>query len=120
MKDKELGKKGEQLAAKYLENSCGYTLIKQNFTTKIGEIDIIAQDHGTIVFIEVKTRMTIRYGVPSEAVNKRKQQKIGKVAACFLCQQKRWQHPCRFDVIEVYAKNDNSIKINHIKNAFIL
>ena len=120
MKNIELGEKGESFAARYLECDCGYTIVAKNYKNKIGEIDIIAQDHKTIVFVEVKTRMTVRYGSPSEAVDKRKQHKIANVAACYLSYKKLWQRPCRFDVIEVYAGDETAVKINHIKNAFIL
>lgn len=120
MKKNELGEKGESFAARYLEDNCGYTIVAKNYKNKIGEIDIIAQDHKTIVFVEVKTRKTVQYGFPSEAVDKRKQHKIANVAACYLSFKKLWQYPCRFDVIEVYANDETTVKINHIKNAFIL
>ncbi|HDH53078.1 MAG TPA: YraN family protein, partial [Nitrospirae bacterium] len=73
-----LGQKGEELAVKYLRKK-GYKIIKQNYKTKIGEIDIIANDGGTLVFVEVKTRESIAYGMPFEAVNSYKRRKIANV-----------------------------------------
>lgn len=68
---KVLGIEGENAAAKFLEKK-GYRIISRNYKTHIGEIDIIAQDGNTIVFVEVKTRGNESFGKPFEAVNKRK------------------------------------------------
>jgi putative endonuclease len=96
----KLGEKGEGHAAKFLKKK-GYKLLEQNFKTAIGEIDIIAQDGETLVFIEVKTRESLMYGQPFEAVNFAKKRKIGNVALLYL---KRFKElpPCRFDVVSIY------------------
>jgi putative endonuclease len=96
----KLGQKGEGLAAKFLRKN-GYRVLEQNFKTPIGEIDIIAQDGDTLVFIEVKTRESLMYGQPFEAVNFSKKRKIANVALLYL---KRFRDipPCRFDVVSIY------------------
>jgi putative endonuclease len=113
----KLGEKGERLAIKFL-NKKGYKVIKQNYRTPIGEIDIIAKDGETLVFIEVKTRESIAYGLPFEAVNNIKKRKITKVAMLYLKRFKEMP-PCRFDVVSIYYKNDKP-EFELIKDAFDL
>ena len=74
MSNKTLGDQGETCAVEYLRRQ-GCHILTRNYRTKLGEIDIIADDHGTLVFIEVKTRRSSHYGLPAEAVHYRKQQK---------------------------------------------
>lgn len=95
-----LGDKGEGLAASYLRKN-GYKIIKQNFKTRIGEIDIIAMEEDTLVFVEVKTRESIAYGKPFEAVNYFKKRKIANVAMLYLKKLNEIP-PCRFDVVSIY------------------
>lgn len=113
----EVGKIGEKIAAKYLKQS-NYKIIKQNFRCKQGEIDIIAIDNQgaekEIVFIEVKTRTSLEFGRPAEAVNKTKRQHILKTAKYFLYSNNIKDKNIRFDTIEVFL-NNNKYKINHIK-----
>lgn len=118
MKTREIGNFGETAACDYLEElDC--EILERNFSTKTGEIDIIALDNECIVFVEVKTRKSNAYGEPSEFVDYRKQQRIIKTAMCYTDVMNR---EVRFDVIEVfYAVSDgkpHTLKINHIKNAF--
>ena len=80
---KELGNIGEQIAVEYLEEN-NYKILKRNFYCKQGEIDIIAKDNQEIVFIEVKTRSSLDFGQPSEAVNKLKQKHMYRSAKYFL------------------------------------
>lgn len=110
-----LGQKGEELAVKYLRGK-GYKIIKQNYKTKIGEIDIIANDCGTLVFVEVKTRESIEYGMPFEAVNSYKRRKIANVALLYLKKIKDVP-PCRFDVVSLYY-NHGKPEFKLIKDAF--
>ena len=109
----EIGKIGEDLATKYLEN-LGYSIIERNFVAKQGEIDIIAKDKKEIVFIEVKTRTNNLYGEPVEAVNEPKQKHLVNTANYYLYSRHLKNEFVRLDVIEVYLK-DNTYKINHIK-----
>jgi putative endonuclease len=99
----KLGQKGEGFAAKFLKKK-GYKIIEQNFKTRIGEIDIIADDRGTLVFVEVKTRENLHYGQPFEAVHYFKKRKIAHVAMLYLKKLKEVP-PCRFDVVSVYYEN---------------
>ncbi len=109
------GKKGEILAQNYLKK-LGYKIIATNMKNNIGEIDIIAKHKKTIVFVEVKTRISNAFGYPAEAVDERKQQKIRAVAELYLQQNKLTNAPCRFDVVSVLG--DEDYKIDHIINAF--
>lgn len=107
------GKKGEKKAVLFLKKH-GYKILETNFKNKIGEIDIIAEKDGVIVFIEVKNRSTYRFGRPIEAVDFRKQNKIKKVAEIYLMIKNKYYNDVRFDVVEV--SNDN---LEHIENAFM-
>ena len=107
------GKKGEIKAVLFLKKH-GYKILETNFKNKIGEIDIIAEKDGVIVFIEVKNRSTYRFGRPIEAVDFRKQNKIKKVAEIYLMIKNKSYNDVRFDVVEV--SNDN---LEHIENAFM-
>ena len=110
-----LGEKGEGLAVRFLKKQ-GYKIIEQNYRTRIGEIDVIAKDRDTLVFIEVKTRESIEYGMPFEAVNRAKRRKIANVALLFLKTLKEIP-PCRFDVVSIHMK-DNRHELELIKDAF--
>ena len=115
MNNKILGNEGEEEATQYLIKN-GYKIIERKFLCKRGEIDIIAKDKNTIVFIEVKTRKSIKYGLPAEAVDENKQKHIYKAAEYYLYKNKLEKEYVRIDVIEIYYKND-ICKINHIKKA---
>ena len=109
---KFLGRIGEKKAVEYLKKQ-GYKILDKNFKTHVGEIDIIAIDKDVICFVEVKTRSGDRFGQPSEAVNRKKQEKYFKVAEEYLLFKGITDRDCRFDVVEV--ENE---KINLIKDAF--
>lgn len=110
---KLLGVKGERLAEKYLKKQ-GYSIICTNYTTYYGEADIICTKDGVIVFCEVKTRTSKKFGLPCEAVDAKKQHKYRKIAECFFFEHAYENVNIRFDVIEVL--ND---EINHLEDAFI-
>ena len=112
--NQELGKLGEKLAKKFLEER-EYEIICQNFRSKKGEIDIIAKvKEETIVFVEVKTRTNLEFGKPSEAVDENKIQHIVKTAKYFLYLNKLHNKTIRFDVIEVFIYKGR-YRVNHIK-----
>ena len=113
----QVGNIGEEAAANYLRKK-GYIILEQKYRRKMGEIDIITKSEHTLVFVEVKTRHTTRYGFPAEAVNYHKQQKIIYTALCYLQQIHQDDACCRFDVIEVFLTDLNVVKYNHIINAF--
>ncbi len=115
--NKRTGEIGEELATKNLESN-GYMIVERNYRVgKFGEIDIIAKKDGYICFVEVKTRKTTFFGMPSEAVNRKKQAKIRKIAWMFLKSKKLEDRYVRFDIVEVVL-NGNCPIINIIENAF--
>lgn len=112
-KAQTLGAMGEQQANQFLKQN-NYKILQTNYKNKLGEIDIIATTKtGVLVFVEVKTRTTAKFGLPREAVTMHKQQKIRQVATLYLQQKHKLNQPVRFDVIDIW---DN--EITHIKNAF--
>jgi putative endonuclease len=113
-----LGQKGEELAVARLK-VLNYKILERNFKCPLGEIDIIARDKNTLVFIEVKTRATKDFGGPAAAVNDRKQRQLSKVALTYLSQKKLFNVPARFDVIAVELIPP-SPRIEVIRNAFEL
>ena len=114
--NKETGKLGEDIAVHYLKQN-GNVILDRNFECRQGEIDIIALDKKEIVFIEVKTRTSNKYGAPSEAVNKIKQKHMLQTIKYYLYIRNLSDEFIRIDVMEVYIKN-NVYKVNHIKQAF--
>jgi putative endonuclease len=110
-----LGEKGEGLAVKFLKKK-GYKIIERNYRTPVGEIDIIAIDGETLSFIEVKTRESIAYGLPFEAVNFFKRRKISNVALLYLKKFKKVP-PCRFDVVSIHYK-EGKPELELIMDAF--
>lgn len=116
---REIGRKGEQKAAEFLIQK-GYAILKQNYRWARGEIDIVAQDGNTLIFVEVKTSAgTGKFGEPEIWVTPRKQQQIGRVASRYLQEYEITDTDCRFDVIGVtYHRNQWHLK--HIENAFWL
>ena len=111
---KLLGRAGEKLAVDFLKKK-GFKILKTNYKTPVGEIDIIAQDNDAIVFIEVKTRSSDNYGLPREAVDGKKQEKYYKTATLYLQKEGKMDSSCRFDVVEI----ENG-QINHIIDAFTM
>ena len=104
MNNIEKGKLGEEIASRYIQSKGGI-IIEQNYRTKIGEIDLIAKINGELVFVEVKSRSSINYGYPSEAVNYKKQRKITNVAKYYILDNSLENVSVRFDIIEIYLKN---------------
>lgn len=119
--NKDLGDFGEDTAVVYLVN-CGYEILCRNFCVKGGEIDIVARDNDTIVFIEVKTRSSTKYGYPSEAVDHKKLMNMRHAAEMYILKNPT-ESEMRFDVIEVYAVLRDGIpqfdELNHIKEIVI-
>ena len=107
-----LGTAGENQAAAYLEKN-GYKLLARNFATPFGELDIVAREGKTLVFVEVKERTNNTYGGPLAAVTKSKQLKIARTAAQFIKAHALKYDSIRFDVICVLDG-----KTEHLKNAF--
>lgn len=113
---KAFGHKGEFAATCFLQTR-GFRILETNFQTKAAEIDIIAKDHETLCFIEVKTRSSIKKGLPRESVTLPKQNKIILGASYYLKKNRLMESKIRFDVVEVLEK-EGSFEFNLIKNAF--
>ena len=119
MTTKEIGVFGEAAVAKYLRER-GYILLAHGYRCRFGEIDLIAQKRNTLAFVEVKLRSPHSYGLPREAVDAVKREKLRKTALSYLA-EKKLDIPARFDVAEVYiaVKDIPQIeRIEYIENAF--
>jgi putative endonuclease len=114
-----LGTQGEAIAELYLKKQ-KFTIIEKNFRCKCGELDIVAREGKTIVFVEVKTRKNLSYGPPQLSVTQFKQRQISKAALLYMEQKRIKGINARFDVIAIMLKNNESPQIDHIVNAFDL
>ena len=117
-KHQKFGKKSESVAAAQLEKN-GYKILEHNYRTKLGEIDIIAKEGDTIVFVEVKARRSDGFGNPKSAITPKKQQKISMTALYYLKATKQSNAKARFDVVTIRSGKENP-DIEIIKNAFEL
>lgn len=115
---RELGEKGETIAVRYLKKR-GYRILEKNYVCKMGEIDLIAREKGTLVFIEVKTRGSIRFGPPEMAVDKRKQEQLSRAALFFLKEKGLVDEKARFDVVAIRLGPEGE-EIELIQDAFEL
>jgi putative endonuclease len=112
------GTRGEDEAARFLTRS-GYAILDKNVRTRAGEIDLVAREGNTLVFVEVKTRRDMEGDPPQAAVNTRKQNRLGRLAHGYLKLKRIRQTPCRFDVVSVIFNDEGAVKaIRHIPNAF--
>jgi len=112
------GRRGEREAARYLRRK-GYQILSRGDRSKPGELDLVALDGRTIVFIEVKTRETAESGHPAEAVDLAKQRRLTRVAVTFLKRHGLLEHPARFDVVAVtWPDGQRRPTIEHFPNAF--
>lgn len=115
----QFGRWGEQRAAEFLE-AHGFKILKRNFRLgRVGEIDLIAEHNGTLVFVEVKTQHSDAMGEAVSWVTPKKQRQIGRIAQAYLTFNKIENRDCRFDVITVLQQS-NATEIRHIPNAFWL
>jgi putative endonuclease len=112
----EFGKLGEDLACRELE-SLGYEILARRYRTRGGEIDIIARDGRTTVFVEVKSREGRDFGDAVEAVTMWKRQRITRMAVDYLARHKLTDSPCRFDVVAVQFEHDRPV-VSVYPNAF--
>ncbi len=110
------GARGEQCAVEYLREH-GYRILERNYRCPLGEMDIIAREGKTVVFIEVKTRSSERFGAPQEAVGSQKQHRMTAIALYYLKAQGHLGGPARFDVVAV-SLGEGEQKVTLFKNAF--
>lgn len=114
-----LGGAGEQLAVAYLRER-RYKIVEQNYRCRGGEIDIVALQGKTYVFVEVKSRLTASYGPPQLAVTPFKQRQISKAALTWLAVHRKFDIDARFDVVAISFLPTGEPQIEHIVNAFDL
>jgi len=113
--NRKTGRQGEDRAAEALQKK-GYTILERNFSNKFGEIDIIAQDKDTLVFVEVKTKIGIDFGLPEEMVGKGKLQRIRNMATMYM---KGKSAKCRVDVVAIVLSEQNEvIRLTHYENVY--
>ena len=109
---------GESLAVKHLK-ARGCQILAQNYRARRGEIDIIVRDGEFTVFVEVKTRRSLKFGLPQAAVTLQKQRQISKVALAYLQSRNLLDAPCRFDVIAIHLSPQlELLRLEHIESAF--
>nr|WP_210001434.1 YraN family protein [Paeniglutamicibacter kerguelensis] len=111
--NQELGARGEELAATYLAG-VGYTVLERNWRCKIGELDIIADDAGQIVGVEVKTRSSLGFGHPAEAVNPAKLRRISRLARRWCVEHRRDARTVRVDVLAIIMAPGREPSIEHL------
>lgn len=114
--NRKKGEFGEAQALHFLERK-GFHILEQNFRAERGEIDLIALDGETLVFVEVKFSSRESYGPPELRVNKKKQRQLAKIAQAYLETHPVQFQECRFDVIAIESA-DNQYHIRHIEDAF--
>ena len=112
-----LGETGEEAAFEFLKKE-GYRILERNYTTPLGEIDIIAQDNDCLVFVEVKSLSDTSYILPQEMLNKRKQEQIIRVALSYLKAKGLQSADCRFDCVAVVFSPGRKPEIELIEDAF--
>jgi putative endonuclease len=112
-----LGKSGENYACRELERR-GYAIVARRFRTRSGELDIVARDGETLVFVEVKARRTSHYGTPVEAVTAFKRRRLLRMAAEYVLLKGVCNASCRFDVVSVRFGEGLRPRVEVLKNAF--
>lgn len=115
----ELGKQGEKLAAAFLEAK-GYHILDQNYRYEKGEIDLVGlrMEPAELVFVEVKTRSSEKWGYPEVSVTTGKKALIFKTADAYLYEKNMWTVPVRFDVIAVILPSGGEPIFQHFEDAF--
>ena len=116
-KRQELGKSGEDLACAELERR-GYAILDRRYRTRHGEIDIVAEHEGTIVFVEVRARATAEFGRAAETVTDAKKRKVTAMAVDYLARHHLANRPCRFDVVAIDQALNSTPEITVYPNAF--
>ena len=114
---RELGRTGEDIACEQLRKK-GYEIVERGFRLFRGEIDVIARDGGTLVFVEVKTRADESHGRPEESVTPGKQRQIRRIAQGYLLKNSLGEGACRFDVVAILLRAPDDCRLEHFKDAF--
>jgi len=114
-----LGKLGESVACQELERR-GYAILATRYRTRFGEIDIVAEEAGVLVFVEVKARRSLRYGSAAESITPWKRRRIGAMALDYLAWANRMNSPCRFDVVAIDGIGTGDRTVRVIEDAFTI
>lgn len=113
----ETGRRGEEAAARFLLDQ-GFRILHRNWRCRLGELDIVAEDGGTLVFVEVRTRTSGgRFGSAAESVDLRKQRRLAAVAQVYLTMNDRHHAPIRFDVVACTIQPGGQLTVEHIPGA---
>jgi putative endonuclease len=112
-----VGLRGEEIASRHLED-LGYRILARRYRSRHGELDLVADDGGTLVFVEVKTRRTRSCGPPEEGVSGAKQRRLARLAQGFISTRGLWGRDCRFDVVAVEVARGGGLEIRHLRDAF--
>lgn len=115
--NKQIGRRGEDAAARFLE-MMGCEILERNWTCPAGEADIVMRDENALVFVEVKTRTSLKKGFPSEAVTAKKRARYEKIASWYLCEYNYVNIPVRFDVVALMVIGDDRAFVRYYKGAF--
>ncbi|MFZ2324382.1 MAG: YraN family protein [Ignavibacteriaceae bacterium] len=115
---RDIGKEGEEIAADFLIKK-DFKILAKNYQYGHGEIDIVADDKGVLVFVEVKTRLNLEFGEPEYAITPKKIKQIKKIAELYLFDKEIEEANCRFDVVAILLEDESNPKIMHYVNAFL-
>lgn len=114
-----LGSEGEAGALRLLQRH-DYRIVERNFRCPLGEIDLIAEEAGTVVFVEVKARAATDFGTPFEAISPHKQRRLARLATWYLARRRWLDRPCRFDAVSVMVEPDGRVaKVELLRDAFV-
>ena len=116
MQRQMVGKLGEDLAVEELERR-GYAVLARRYRTRHGEIDVVARDGQTVVFVEVKTKETDEFGTAAAAVTLHKQRRVVSMAVDYLARHRLTRSPCRFDVVAIDGSGRDA-KLTYYRGAF--
>jgi putative endonuclease len=112
-----IGSEGERAAAEFLE-ARGYRILDRNYRTRLGEIDLVAEEGRILVFVEVKVRLNDRFGGPAAAITSAKQARIARLAQQYVMSRRLGERPCRFDVVLIWGDDPKTRRIELLPGAF--
>ncbi len=111
---KIVGNKAENIAASYLRDN-GYKIILRNYKCKLGEIDLIARDGECLVFVEVRSRSSQKYGAPEQSITGAKRKRLQKLAQYYMCRELHKEVFCRFDLVGIeFDEHEKLLRLNHL------
>ena len=112
---RETGIRGEDLAAEYLARA-GLSVLERNYRCKAGEIDVVAEDSGELVFAEVRTRSGTAFGTPEESITARKRRKMAECAFSYLAERGAHGRSWRVDLVAVELDRGHVVRVDHYKH----